>query len=45
MRKKQPDEDYFDEAAFLTMGDGKGPEEGDGEAKKNGEEAADDGVQ
>ena len=41
MRKKQPDEDYFDEAAFLTMGDGKGPEE-DG---KDGEEAADDGVQ
>ena len=27
MTKKQLDEDYFDEAAFLQMGDGKGPEE------------------
>ena len=39
MRKKQPDEDYFDEAAFLTMGDGKGEDEDEGE------EAEDDGVQ
>ena len=43
MRKKQIDEDYFDEAAFLQMGDGRGEDEDKDE--NEGEEAADDGVQ